>query len=122
MKDFRILLEEQAASSAQPHVIRLTGYLDHDNVGQFDRSAERVLASGNYRLIVEISELDYLASSGIGALVSLLLHLRRRGGNMVLVRPVPRVLQVLDVLGFAELLPIVGTVERANSILRGESR
>ncbi|HXG69489.1 MAG TPA: STAS domain-containing protein [Gemmatimonadaceae bacterium] len=54
-----------------------------------------LVAAGRANILLDLSQVRFIDSSGVGALASLLLHVVSRGGRLKLLSPSPRVDQVL---------------------------
>ena len=68
--------------------VRLTGDLiGSPDTDQFLESVNAHLGEELNHCAVDLSEIRYINSTGIGALVSLLTKFRSRGGEMVLINP-----------------------------------
>lgn len=57
----------------------------------------RELDDGNQNLLLVISDVDTIDSTGLGVLVSCLTSARNRGGNLKLLQPSPRVADVFAI-------------------------
>jgi len=68
---------------------------------------------GVSKLILDLSGVEYIDSSGIGIVVLAAGRLKQAGCKMVLVAPEGRVLQLLKMAGLDGLLTISETVEHA---------
>ncbi len=66
-------------------VLTLRGDLDYGECSAFRMSIDRVLKATPPATIVDLSELEYLDSSGLGLLLSLSKEYQALGGNLVLV-------------------------------------
>jgi anti-sigma B factor antagonist len=66
-------------------VLRLAGDLDYGECASFRMSIDRVLKSTPAATIVDLSDLEYLDSSGLGLLLSLSKEYGAQGGRLVLV-------------------------------------
>jgi anti-sigma B factor antagonist len=86
--------------------VRVTGYLDAHTVSTFEKTMEDLLKPDRRRVIMDLADLNYISSAGIGALMVLLQQLRRRQGDMVLLQPSPKVFKILDLLGFTKIFHI----------------
>jgi anti-sigma B factor antagonist len=76
--------------------VRVIGELDMSTSPEL-RSCLFALANGGQECVVlDLSELDFIDSMGIGALVGGLKQLRSRGADLVLRSPTPRVLKVIE--------------------------
>lgn len=66
-------------------VLSLTGDLDYAECASFRTSIDRAAKGGPGYVIVDLSALDYLDSSGLGLLLSSSKELAANGGKLVLV-------------------------------------
>lgn len=66
-------------------VLRLTGDLDYGECASFRMSIDRILKQTPPATIVDLSDLEYLDSSGLGLLLSLSKEYGAQGGRLVLV-------------------------------------
>jgi anti-sigma B factor antagonist len=85
--------------------IALDGRLDVFGAGEIDAPFSAV-AAANKGVIVDLSRVSFLASIGVRVLLNAAKVVRRRGGRLVLVHPVPDVERVLEVTGVGELMPV----------------
>lgn len=66
-------------------VLRLAGDLDYGECAAFRMSIDRILKKAPPAAIVDLSDLEYLDSSGLGLLLSLSKEYGAQGGRLVLV-------------------------------------
>lgn len=66
-------------------VLRLAGDLDYGECASFRMSIDRILKTSPPATIVDLSDLEYLDSSGLGLLLSLSKEYGAQGGRLVLV-------------------------------------
>jgi anti-sigma B factor antagonist len=87
-------------------VIRLRGELDLDTADRFGEATQLVYAAGVPTLLVDLSELDFIDSSGLREVV--VAHRRQVeiGGGVVLHAPNDRVRRVLEIVGLDQVLTI----------------
>ena len=78
-------------------VLSVGGELDVVGAPDFRQAVVKAVADGSRRLILDISELDFVDSFGIGAVVGALKRLRQRGGELVLVCPSSRIRRVFEI-------------------------
>lgn len=98
--------------------LRVLGYLDAHTVDSFEHTVEQLLSESTKRFILDLEEMDYISSAGIGALMVFLQQLRRSDGDMVLLRPSPKVFKVLDLLGFTQIFTIAYDRHTAREALK----
>jgi anti-sigma B factor antagonist len=68
---------------------------------------------GRTRLIVNLTEVGFMDSSGLGVLVGGLKRLTERGGKLVLACPEGSPLKVLTITGLDKVFPIHASVDEA---------
>ena len=77
------------------------------------------LSGARQGLIVDMSEVTFLASIGIRHLVSAAKALSRRKGRIVLLKPIPMVEEVIKTSGLDDFLPMVASDAEADIFFRG---
>lgn len=117
LKPFELQYVGEPGEAEPFHEVVLRGFFDTNTVAEFDEMAEKVLDSKSHRLILDLLQLNYVSSAGLGAIMALLQQLRRKGGDMVLVQPTPRVYRVLEMLGFMDILDVAPNRSAAIQIL-----
>ncbi|MEL6188113.1 MAG: STAS domain-containing protein [Myxococcota bacterium] len=63
-------------------VLALEGNLDVLNAPNLKREAEQVVADGRLRVVLDLSRLELVDSSGVGSIVSLFKQVRTRNGDL----------------------------------------
>lgn len=99
-------------------LLKLTGILDIVGVGEIETRFTGYCTGENTRVIVDLSEVDFLASIGIRLLMLNAKSISSRGGRMVLLRPTPDVRNILEITGIPAIIPIYDGLESAETILR----
>lgn len=94
-------------------VLSISGNLDSLTVPEIRPEIEKIVATGVLKVALEMSSLEVIDSSGIGAIVSLFKRVRGLGGDVkiVAVRGQPR--EILRLLGLERAFDIVGTLDEA---------
>ena len=70
----------------------------------FNKTLQDLIAEGRVNLLLDFSQVGALDSQGIAALVRATVSARKRGGRLLLLKPSPRVLNVLEVTRLITLL------------------
>lgn len=92
---------------AQVHVVQLRGPLRMGAaVDDLRQIMEETIAGGDTSIVMNLSEVSMIDSSGIGLLVRFLASTKQRGGNIKLVQPSKFVLQTLRLVGVLNLFEI----------------
>jgi anti-sigma B factor antagonist len=85
----------------------LVGDLDFETAAQLPATAGLLLANGTERLDLDLSKLDFVDSSGLGALIRVRKMARRQAASMRLVAMTPRVRRMLQVTCLDSVFEIV---------------
>ena len=96
-------------------LIKLTGKLDMYGVNSIDIEFIRRCAGDNLRVLVDLSGVNYISSIGFPMLINSAKSVASRGGKMALLGPQPSVLDVLDLTGILQIIPIYSDLESAKA-------
>ena len=91
---------------AQVHLIQLRGQLRLGQAVDEFRNTTEELSEEDPRIVINLSEVTMIDSSGIGLLVRLLASTKKRGGNVKLVQPSKFAVQTLRLVGVLNLFEI----------------
>lgn len=95
-------------------VIASEGELDISSVGAFRNALSEAARGGADRLVIDLSEVSFIDSSGLGALVDAQNRLRRDNRQLVVVAPAGTAAAVLlELAGLRGRLTVFETRERA---------
>jgi anti-anti-sigma factor len=90
-------------------VLELHGRLVFEDGDQNLREAiDSAIATGRLAVLVDLHDVTYMDSAGIGVVVESFVRLTRRGGQCKLLRPSPVVRRVLDI---TQLSTVVATFD-----------
>jgi stage II sporulation protein AA (anti-sigma F factor antagonist) len=64
-------------------------------------------------LILDLSKVDFIDSSGLGAILGRYKRIRERGGKLLLVNAQPQVQKILELSGLDKIMPLFPDAERA---------
>jgi anti-sigma B factor antagonist len=82
-------------------------------VDSLRQTIEDALGSGDTRILINLSEVPMIDSSGIGLLVKFLVSAKQRGGNIKLVEPSKFAVQTLRMVGVLNLFEIYDSDDAA---------
>ena len=94
-------------------VVHVNGEVDLATCPRLRDVLAELIDQGVYHLIVDLEQVSFLDSSGMGVLVSTLRRIRERDGSLRLTAPSPHVRRVLELTGITKLLPTYATLEEA---------
>ena len=90
--------------------LKLKGPLKYgEGVKQLDEAVEGALSSGNIQLLLDLSAMPYVDSSGIGAIVDALRQAKKAGGDAKLVSPSPFAAKTFKMVGILSLFKVYDT-------------
>lgn len=87
------------------HTIALTGELDLSNAAEVERALLHAEATDASTILVDLSELQFMDSTGIRLLVAADARSRADSARLRLTRPPAQVFRVLCIAGIDRLLP-----------------
>ena len=86
--------------------VKLIGRLDIQGTGDIELAFAKETAIKKEKIIVDLSELDFIASIGIRLILTNAKAQANRGGKIILFNPIPLVHEVLKTTGVNVLIPI----------------
>ncbi len=98
-------------------LIKLKGKLDILGTGEIETKFTGHCAGEKVRVVVDISNVDFLASIGIRLLMLTAKSVASRGGRMILLNPIPEVQSVLEMTSIPAIIPIYSSMESAEAVL-----
>jgi anti-sigma B factor antagonist len=100
-------LEIDVRTQGEVGVIRLKGGLRLGQaVDELRATMDRVFADGALNLVINITDVPMIDSSGIGLLVRSQVHAKQRGGRVTLINPSPFAMQTLKITGVLNIFEV----------------
>ncbi len=81
---------------------------------EIKKNVDGLLQSGNRNLLLNLAKVPYLDSAGLGEIIRCYTALRRNGGNLKLLSPNPR---IIDLLTITKLLDVFDTFDNEAAAL-----
>ncbi len=94
-------------------VVRLSGSCTMLVAGQLGECLLRLVSESVRLIILDMSGLDFIESTGLGGIVSGYLRLRRSQGELRIVGPPPAIRQLLELTRLTQLFTLHESVEAA---------
>jgi anti-anti-sigma factor len=101
------LLRIRSARDGDTHVVALEGELDLVSTPEVEKELRRVEATDADAIVIDLSALEFVDSTGIRLLIEAQQRSRWDAGRLGVKRPPPQVLRVLTLAGIDQLLPFV---------------
>lgn len=87
-------------------VVAVRGDLDVASADSFQAALAAALEAGDVRVVVDLAELAFIDSSGLGALIRALKRARERGGGVRVENVSPTVRRVFEITGLVEVFDV----------------
>ena len=94
-------------------IIDLAGEVDAYTSARFREVMMDIIEDGGEKLVVGLTRVDYIDSSGLGALVGGLKRTSERNGRIILICDRSQVRKVFEITGLEKVFPIFTTEEEA---------
>lgn len=104
-----ITLERHEAAT----VLILNGDIDAVTSLRVSEALNAQLSADTHRLVLDLSEVDYISSAGLRSLLAALKEARQRGGDLRLAGVQGGVMKVFDMSGFTSILAIFDDTPQA---------
>ena len=95
--------------------VRGVGRLNMVSAAGLRETVAVALAAGRTRIVVDFSGVDFVDSSGLGALIGCLKSARQAGGDLRIAQPTAQVTMVLRLSNLDRVLKSYGSTEEAYS-------
>ncbi len=94
-------------------VLDIEGEVDVYTSPQLKQDLVHLAENGTKRVIINLSKVEYLDSTGLGVLIGGLKRLRESGGNLALVGPGMRIQRIFEITGLNKIFDIYATEDEA---------
>lgn len=95
-------------------VVRLSGELDHHVVEQIRDAIDEQLAMNRYRgLVIALSGVDFMDSSGLGLILGRYRTMKQHGGTMALCEVKSNLQKILELSGVLKIIPVYSSEPEA---------
>ena len=95
------------------HVVSPRGEVDALTAPRLGRRLLGLADEGKTQVVVDLSHVTFMDSTGIGVLLNALRQLRLRKGRLVLVCPTERIMRPFQITGLMDQLRVFGSREQA---------
>jgi anti-sigma B factor antagonist len=98
-------------------VVRVAGELDVATAPQLRQEAVRLIAAGRRCLVVDLTEVRFLDSTGLGVIVGVLKRARTHGGDVAVAGAADHVRKVFELTRLSDVVAMAATADEAASAL-----
>ena len=106
-------LEVDVAREGSGAVLRMHGSARMADADLMRATLEKLTGSQVTPIVLDMSDLDFICSTGLGAIISGHLRTRHYQGRVCLVGPKASVLELLETTRLTKLFPIYPSIEQA---------
>jgi serine/threonine-protein kinase RsbW len=96
-------------------VLEIKGEVDAYTSQDLNKTLADVLGDGYHQIVVEVSQMTFISSAGIRALLYAQREAVQLGGEVRLVGPTDQVRRIFEIAGFFELFQITDDLEESVS-------
>jgi anti-sigma B factor antagonist len=104
--ELTVTVEMAAGPAHSKLVVRVAGEVDIQTSPVLDEQLQRVTADGAPSVVVDLSDVTFLDSTGLSVLIAGLKRCQEAGGTMRLASPRPNVRKVLEITGLTSVFQI----------------
>jgi len=115
MRECNINLEERGDLD----VVELDGSLDAYSFPRLETTLNTLRDNNRNRVILDCSKLDYVSSAALGALIGFARRARENDGDLKLSLLSPKILNIVELLGFHKILEVHSDVNTAVETFSG---
>jgi anti-sigma B factor antagonist len=104
---------ESITVGANCAALRISGEIDVYTAPQLREQVIKLIANGTRHIVADLSDVEFLDSTGLGALVGSLKRLREQDGSLALVATASKILTVFRVTGLNRVFVFHPSVSEA---------
>lgn len=98
-------------------VVRVGGEIDHHSAVRVRTEIDaRIISDRPSRVLLELSLVDFMDSSGLGLIMGRFALVRKFGGTLAVLDPSPAVMKMINLAGMERMVSILKTKTKGNSV------
>jgi anti-sigma B factor antagonist len=90
--------------SGDVYVLQASGFIDTSTVSVVEEKITKLFAEGKYKLVVDLSGVEFVSSAGWGVFVAFLKKMRDKDGDLKLSGMIEKVAKVFTLMEFDSLM------------------
>ena len=108
-------MEIQKRMAGDIAILALEGRLDLTSSSSLKEASKEVMVNDSKKMVLNLDKVDFINSSGLGALVSILKEVRNSQGSMKLTNLAPYVKEIFDITQLSNIFEIFPDEKQALS-------
>jgi anti-anti-sigma factor len=106
-------MEVKSRKEKESLIVSVNGRIDAVTAPDFEKSLSALIATGETRLVINLSELEYISSAGLRSILVIAKVLKTKGGKMIFSSLRGTVKDVFKISGFGSIFQIYDTEAEA---------
>jgi anti-anti-sigma factor len=106
-------LEIELRGTEDIALLELSGQMDAYTSEEVTKIIDTHINNGNLKIVVDLTKVDYMDSSGLCALINAKIRLAKRNGNLKLVGLGGKVRQIFEIAGLINMFDVYDSHEKA---------
>lgn len=111
------MLELTTQSQNDITIVSLKGFIDAFSSQKFEESFDQLMQKNNYKLVVDLSKVDYMSSVGAGIFIAVHCVAAENKGIIILVNPKAKVREIFEMLGMSKMLSFTDSIDNAIKLI-----
>ncbi len=99
-------------------LVGIEGRLDAGSAAEAEKQILALITASDNKFIINLSELRYISSAGLRALLVIAKEIKSKNGSLVICSMIESVKKVFDISGFSSILDLTETVQSAEKKLK----
>ena len=108
-----LIVESESLGRENAVALRCQGDLDAHTFEILDEAIMGLMEAGATHLLIDLTEVPYMSSAGIGVIIGSRSEAEEAGGKLVLLNPNNDIFDVLESMGMTNVLDIAHSLEEA---------
>ena len=100
--------------------LTVKGRIDALSSAEIQKGFDKLILAGERVILVDFTWVNYVSSAGLRLFLSVQKKLKAIGGEIVLLKPVPSVLEVFKISGLDQIFRIASTMDEIKASIRKE--
>ncbi len=84
-------------------VLKLSGYLDAHTSPELEKELDNLLSNNQHKIVVNLENLSYISSAGLGVFLSFIENVRQMGGDIKFSSHSDKIYEIFDLIGFPKI-------------------
>ncbi len=112
-KEFNLSTSVSEKGDKQVCHVKIDGYLDSGTFPKLQDYLANLIGKGYYNYVLDLGNLDYISSAGLGVLIGTLREVRDNGGDLKIINMSDKIERIFNLLGFSRLMKVYKTFDEA---------